>query len=267
MKWKTRVSELMDCEYPIIQAALSRIGNWKLAAAVSETGAHGCLTAAVSLTPDKLRDDIKRCRDATDKHFSVNITVGMCPHIDEMLDVCLDEGIEVIETAAFAGDEYGKRIKEAGRTWVHKTATLRHALHAQKAGADALIIVGLEGIGFKNVSQLPTMTTIAWAARHIEVPIIAAGGIGDARTFLGALALGAEGVMMGTAFMATRECPISNKFKNRMVKAFPDNPHFRTTVLAPPNPKMYEEVMKKRNEMPLENWLTALERVMLKHDD
>ncbi len=111
------------------------------------------------------------------------------------------------------------------------------------------------------------MTTIAWAAKHIKVPIIAAGGIGDARTFLGALALGAEGVMMGTAFMATKECPISDKFKNRMVKAFPDNPHFRTTVLAPPNPRNYEEVMKKRDEMPLENWLTALERVMLKHDD
>jgi len=99
------------------------------------------------------------------------------------------------------------------------------------------------------------------------VPIIAAGGIGDARTFLGALALGAEGVMMGTAFMATRECPISDKFKNKMVTATPDNPHFRTTVLAPPNPRNYEAVMKKRGEMPLENWLTALERVMLKHDD
>jgi nitronate monooxygenase len=267
MKWKTRVTELMDCEYPILQAALSRIGNWKLAASVSETGAHGCLTAAVSLTPQKLREDIHRCQDATDKPFSVNITVGMCPHIDEMLEVCLEEGIGVIETAVFSADEYGKRIKEAGRKWVHKTATLKHALHAQKAGADAIIIVGLEGIGFKNVLQLPTMTTIAWAARHIKVPIIAAGGIGDARTFLGALALGAEGVMMGTAFMATKECPISDKFKNRMVTASPDNPHFRTTVLAPPNPKNYEEVMKKRGEMPLENWLTALERVMLKHDD
>lgn len=267
MKWKTRVTELMDCEYPILQAALSRIGNWKLAASVSETGAHGCLTAAVSLTPQKLRDDIHRCQDATDKPFSVNITVGMCPHIDEMLDVCLEEGIDVIETAVFSADEYGKRIKEAGRKWVHKTATLKHALHAQKAGADAIILVGLEGIGFKNILQLPTMTTIAWAAKHITVPIIAAGGIGDARTFLGALALGAEGVMMGTAFMATQECPISDKFKNKMVTATPDNPHFRTTVLAPPNPRNYEAVMKKRDEMPLENWLTALERVMLKHDD
>jgi len=129
------------------------------------------------------------------------------------------------------------------------------------------MLVGLEGIGFKNISQLPTMTTIAWASRHIKVPIIAAGGIGDARTFLGALALGAEGVMMGTAFMATKECPISDRFKERMVGAFPDNPHLRNTVLAPPNPREYEEAMKKRGEMPLEKWLTALERVMLKHDD
>ena len=246
---------------------MNRIGNWQFAAAVSEAGAHGCLTAAVSLTPQRLRDDIRRCRDATDKAFSVNITVGMCPHIDEMLDVCLEEGVEVIETAVFNADKYGERIKAAGRKWVHKTATLKHALHAEAHGADALILVGLEGIGFKNVQQLPTMTTIAWASKKIKVPIIGAGGIGDARTFLGALALGAEGVMMGTAFMATKECPISQRFKDRMVQASPDNPYLRNTVLAPPNPKDYEQVMKKRGEMPLENWLTALERVMLKHDD
>ncbi len=267
MKWNTRVTELLGCEYPILQGALSRIGDWKFAAAVSESGAHGCLTAAVSLTPDRLRDDIRRCRDATGKPFSVNITVGMCPHIDDMLEVCLEEDVEVIETAVFSADEIGKRVKEAGRKWVHKTATLKHALHAEKQGADALILVGLEGIGFKNISQLPTMTTIAWAAKEMKVPVIAAGGIGDAHTFLGALALGAEGVMMGTAFMATQECPISDRFKERMVQADPDNPYLRNTVLAPPNPVDYEEVMKKRDEMPMERWLTALERVMLKHDD
>lgn len=267
MRWNTRVTELLGCEYPILQGALSRIGNWKFAAAVSESGAHGCLTAAVSLTPDKLRDDIRRCRDATGKPFSVNITVGMCPHIDDMLEVCLKEDVEVIETAVFSADQYGKRIKAAGRKWVHKTATIKHALHAEQQGADALILVGLEGIGFKNIAQLPTMTTVAWAARKLKVPVIAAGGIGDAHTFLGALALGAEGVMMGTAFMATQECPISERFKERMVQADPDNPYLRATVLAPPNPKDYEAVMKKRDEMPLEKWLTALERVMLKHDD
>ena len=155
MKWKTRLTELLNCEYPILQGALSRIGNWKFAAAVSEAGAHGCLTAAVSMTPEKLREDIRRCKDATDKDFSVNITVGMCPHIDEMLDVVLDEGIEVIETAVFTADEYGKRIKDAGRKWIHKTATLKHALHAQKKGADALILVGLEGTALRIYSNFP----------------------------------------------------------------------------------------------------------------
>ena len=267
MNWRNRLTELLGSEYPILQGALSRIGNCKFAAAVSETGAHGCLTAAVSLTPEKLREDIRRCREATSKPFEVNLTVGMCPHIDEMLKVCLDEDIEVIETAVGSADDLGKRIKDAGRKWIHKTATLKHALHAEKSGADAVIIVGLEGIGFKNISQLPTMTTIAWAARHVKIPIIAGGGIGDARTFLGALALGAEGVMMGTAFMATQECPISERAKQNMVKAFPDHPQLRHAVLAPPNPRDYEEVMKKRDEMRLEKWLPALERVMLKQDD
>jgi nitronate monooxygenase len=269
MQWKTRLTELLGCQYPIIQGALSRIGNWKFAAAVSEAGAHGTITAAVSLTPEKLREDIRRCREATDKPFSVNLTVGMCPHIDEMLEVCFEEGIEDIETAVFNADWLGKRIKEAGRRWIHKTATIKHALHAQEHGADVLIIVGLEGIGFKNISQLPTMTTLGWAARRgeIKVPLVAAGGIGDARTFLAALALGADGVMMGTAFMATQECPISERFKANLIKAVPDHPQLRNMVIGQPNPKDYQEALAKRNEMPLEKWLTAMERVMLKHSD
>lgn len=105
MKWQTRLTELLGCEYPIMQGALSRIGNWKFAAAVSEAGAHGCITAAVSLTPEKLREDIRRYRDATGKPFEVNLTVGMCPHIDEMLEVCLEEDVEVIETAVYNADK------------------------------------------------------------------------------------------------------------------------------------------------------------------
>ncbi len=267
MKWKTRLTELLDCEYPILQGALSRIGNWKFAAAVSEAGAHGCITAAVSLTPEKLREDIRKCREATNKSFEVNLTVGMCPDLDGMLEVCLDEEIDVIETAVYIPDKYVKRIKDAGRKWIHKTATLKHALHAQKQGADAVIIVGLEGIGFKHISQLPTMTSIAYAARQLKIPVVAAGGIGDAHTFLADLALGAEGVMMGTAFMATKECPISERFKENMVRATPYHPELRHKVLAPPNPKDYEEIMKRRDEMPVEKWLPALERVMLKTDD
>jgi len=268
MEWRTRITDLLGCKYPILQGALTKIGDWKFAAAVSRAGAEGCLTAAVSLTPEKLREDIRRCRDAAEGNtFSVNLSVGYCPHIDEMLEVSLEEGIHTIETAAFNGDKYGKRAKEAGAKWIHKTATVKHALHAEAQGADAVIIVGLEGIGFKNLSQLPTMTTTTWATRQMRVPVVAAGGIGDGRGFLGALGMGAEGIMMGTAFMATKECPIKESYKQAMVKARPDDPPLRKVVLADPDPKAYEEVMKKRGEMPLEKWLVALERVMLKHPE
>lgn len=267
MKWKTRVTEMMGCEYPVLEGAYAGIGNWKFAAAVSNTGAHGTLTAATSRTPERLREDIRRCRDATDKPFSVNISVGNCPQIDEMLDVILDEGIEVVETAVYNADKYGKRIKEAGRKWIHKTATIKHALHAEYHGADAVIIVGLEGIGYKNLAQLPTMVTAVLAAQQIKVPLIIAGGIGDARGFLSVMAAGADGIMMGTRFMATTECPLPEKFKKNMVELTADHPQLRHRVLAEPDPKEYEEVMKLRDQMPLERWLPRLEKVMLKDAD
>ena len=265
MEWKTRITELFGCKYPILQGALTGLGNWEFAAAISNTGAHGTITAAASHTPEKLREDIRRYRDATDdKPVSVNITVGSCPHEDEMVDAALNEGIQVVETAAFNADKHGKRIKEAGSKWLHKTATVKHALHAEEHGADAVIIVGLEGIGFKNISQLTTMTTLLWAKKQIKVPIVIAGGLGDAYTFLGALAMGADGIMMGTRFMATKECPLSDHRKEAMVKAPPDHPQLKYACLAMPEPKAYEEVMKLRDQMPLEKWLPRLERVMLK---
>jgi nitronate monooxygenase len=258
---------MLGCEYPILQGAFAGIGNWKFAATVSNTGAHGTLTAATSRTPERLREDIRRCRDATDKPFSVNISVGICPHIDEMLDVILDEGIEVVETAVYNADKYGKRIKEAGRKWIHKTATIQHAHHAEMQGADAVIIVGLEGIGYKNIAQLPTMTTTVLAAREIKVPLVIAGGIGDARGFLSVMCAGADGIMMGTRFMATSECPLPDRFKQNMVDLKADHPQLRYRVLAQPNPNEYEEVMKLRGEMSLERWLPRLEKVMLKDSD
>ncbi len=267
MEWKTRVTQMLGCEYPILQGALSGLANWEFVAAVSETGAHGCLTAAVSRTPERLRQDIRSCREASSKPFSVNISVGNCPHIDEMLDVALDEGIEVVETAIYNADKYGKRVKEAGKKWVHKTATIKHALHAEDHGADAVIIVGLEGIGYKNIAQLPTMVTAVLAAQQMKVPLVIAGGIGDARGLLSALAAGADGIMMGTRFMATRECPLPERYKQNMVELSADHPQLRHRVLAEPNPREYEEVMKLRDQMPLERWLPRLEKVMLKDSD
>jgi NAD(P)H-dependent flavin oxidoreductase YrpB (nitropropane dioxygenase family) len=149
-----------------------------------------------------------------------------------MLDVCIEEKVPV-ETSAYKPDALAPRIKEAGLKWLHKAARIKDAVHAQDLGVDAIILVGTEGAGIKNPEQLPTMTTILWGMRKLSVPIIAAGGIGDARGFLGALALGAEGVMMGSAFMTTKECPISDESREKMVKLNLDDPEFRKRVLIP----------------------------------
>jgi len=232
MQWKTKITELLGCKYPILQGATERIGTWQFAASIAEAGAHGTITGSVSKTPEKLQDDIKRCRKATNGSFGVNLSIGLCPRIDEMLDVCIEEKVPV-ETSAYKPDALAPRIKEAGLKWLHKAARIKDAVHAQDLGVDAIILVGTEGAGIKNPEQLPTMTTILWGMRKLSVPIIAAGGIGDARGFLGALALGAEGVMMGSAFMTTKECPISDESKEKMVKLNLDDPEFRKRVLIP----------------------------------
>jgi NAD(P)H-dependent flavin oxidoreductase YrpB (nitropropane dioxygenase family) len=232
MQWKTKITELLGCKYPILQGATERIGTWQFAASIAEAGAHGTITGSVSKTPEKLQDDIKRCRKATNGSFGVNLSIGLCPRIDEMLDVCIEEKVPV-ETSAYKPDALAPRIKEAGLKWLHKAARIKDAVHAQDLGVDAIILVGTEGAGIKNPEQLPTMTTILWGMRKLSVPIIAAGGIGDARGFLGALALGAEGVMMGSAFMTTKECPISDESREKMVKLNLDDPEFRKRVLIP----------------------------------
>jgi len=259
MEWKTRITELLGCRYPILEGAYAGFGNWQFAAAVAETGAHGLITASVSRTPEQLREDIKRCRDATDKSFGVNLSIGICPQIEEMLEVCIEEGVPV-ETAVYKPDDLAPRIKEGGVTWIHKTARIMDALHAESLGADAVIVVGLEGVGFKNPVQLPTFVNVTWGAKQFKVPFIAAGGIGDARGFLGALAMGADGIMMGTAFMATKECPTNDASKQTMVRSRPDNPRIRNRVIPATDPKKYEEVMKLRDKLPLNEWLPMIEK-------
>lgn len=199
----------------------------------------------------------------TGKPFGVNFSIGFVADIDAMLDAALDEGIKVIETSVFPAGKYGMRAKAAGAKWIHKVASVEHAVAAERQGADAVIIVGLEGLGFKHVSQLPTLVSIAWAVRLIKVPVIAAGGIGDARTFAGCLAAGAEGVCVGTAFLATQECPITDSYKQALVNASPIDPVFRSQALNPPNTEALTAVMKERDTMPLDQWVKRLEKVML----
>lgn len=239
------------------------IGRSAIAAPVSEAGGLGIITAHCFRGPEELREDIRRARSMTDKPLGVNFSIGFVPQIDAMLDAALSEGIKVIETSVFRAGEYGARAKAAGARWIHKVASVEHAIAAEREGADAVVIVGLEGIGFKHTSQLPTMVSIAWAVRQVKVPVIAAGGIGDARTFASCLAAGAEGVCVGTAFMATEECPISEARKRSLVEAAPTDPVIRAQALSPPNAEQLAQVMAEKDRLPLDEWLKRLEKVML----
>ncbi|MFA4909877.1 MAG: nitronate monooxygenase [Desulfobacteria bacterium] len=266
MEWKTRVTEMLGMKYPIIQGSYGGFGTSAIAAPVSEAGGLGIITAGALKTPEMLREDIRKARSMTDKPICVNLTVGMCPHIDEMREVAIEESIPVVETSAFQATDHGKRLKEAGVKWIHKVATVKHAIVAEKQGADAVVIVGMEGVGFKSVDQLPTLTSITWAVKQIKIPVIAAGGIGDARGFLASLAMGAEAAYLGTAFMATKECPISERHKQYLADVDPSDPKLMKKVLAPPNPLDLEKVMKLRGKIPHGEWMMKLERVLLKED-
>jgi NAD(P)H-dependent flavin oxidoreductase YrpB (nitropropane dioxygenase family) len=262
MNWNTRVTELLGSRYPIIQGAFGGFGNSTLAAPVSEAGGFGIITGGAFRTPEALRDDIRKARSMTDRPFGVNLSVGLCAHIDEMREVAIEERVPVIFTAAFRADDHGRRIQEAGLKWVHKVATVKHALVAERQGADAVVLVGLDGTGFKSIFQLPTLTGTTTAARSLKIPLIAAGGIGDGHGLVAALAMGAEGVYMGTRFLAARECPISDRHKQKLVDAEPWDPEFHDRCLSAPKPEEYARMMAKRGEMSQDKWLQDLEQVM-----
>jgi len=261
------VTEILGSKYPIIQGAFGGFGTSALAAPVSEAGGFGIITASAWRTPERLREDIRKARSMTDSPFGVNLSVGLCPSIDEMREVSIEERVPVIFTSAYRADNHGKRIQNAGLKWVHKVATVQHALAAERQGADAVVIVGLEGTAFKSIFQLPTLISITTAVRQMRVPLIAAGGIGDARGFLAALSMGAEGIYMGTRFLATKECPVSERFKQQLVEAQPWDKEYRERALTPPKPEDYEKILGKRGDMPMDQWLQHLEQVMFRQSE
>ncbi len=264
MNWKTRVTQLLGSRYPIIQGAFGGFGTSAIAAPVSAAGGFGIVTASALRTPEGLRGDIERARSQTNKPFGVNLSIGLCPSIDEMREVAIEERVPVIFTAAYRAADHGKRIHEAGLKWVHKVVTVKPALAAEQQGADAVVIVGLEGTAFKNVNQLPTLVSITTAARSMKIPVIAAGGIGDGRGLVVALAMGAEGVYMGTRFLATKECPVSDRYKQKLVEAQPWDPEFRDRCLAPPKAEESQKVMGEKGSVSQDHWLQRMEQVFLK---
>jgi nitronate monooxygenase len=265
MDWSTRVTDLLGTKYPIIQGAFGGFGTSAIAGRVSDAGGCGIITAGALKSPENLRADIRRAREMTDKPFGVNISMvaSVMALASEYCDVVIEEKVPVLFTAVYKADEIGRRAQAAGIKWIHKVATIEHALAAEQQGVDAVVLVGIEGAGFKSKAQLPTLIGITTLARMIKVPVIAAGGIGDARGFLAALAMGAEGVYMGTRFMATVECNVPERLKESYVAGRPEDPKYRDLALVPPRPEDLQRVMAQRGPETTGEWLSNLERNMI----
>jgi NAD(P)H-dependent flavin oxidoreductase YrpB (nitropropane dioxygenase family) len=219
---KTRITELLGIRYPIIQGGMQWVGRAELAAAVSNAGGLGILTALTQQTPEALRDEIARTRTMTDRPFGVNLTILPAvkpPPYAQYVQAILDGGIRIVETAGNSPRDFIDQFKAQGVKIVHKCTTVRHALSAERNGVDAVSIDGFECAGHPGEDDVPGLVLLPIAARALRIPIIASGGIADGRGMAAALALGAEGVNMGTRFCVTQEAPIHYNIKQALVAA------------------------------------------------
>ncbi|WP_112178133.1 NAD(P)H-dependent flavin oxidoreductase [Paraburkholderia unamae] len=219
---RTRITDLLGIRYPVIQGGMMWVGYAEMAAAVSNAGGLGILTALSQPTPDDLAREIERCRSMTDQPFGVNLTILPSinpPPYERYLDVVIDSGVKILETAGNNPRAFIDKAKAAGVRIIHKCVALRHALSAERNGVDAVSIDGFECAGHPGEDDVPGLVLIPLAARRLKIPVIASGGIADGRGMAAALALGAEGVNMGTRFCATREAPIHSNIKQAIVAA------------------------------------------------
>ncbi len=219
---RTRITEMLGIRYPIIQGGMQWVGRAELASAVSNAGGLGLLTGLTQPTPEALAGEIARCRTMTDAPFGVNLTMlpsASPPPYAEYVDVVIDTGVKVVETAGNVPQEYFDRFRAAGVKIVHKCTAVRHALSAQRKGVDAVSIDGFEAAGHPGEDDVPGLVLIPIAVRALDVPVIASGGIADGRGMAAALALGADGINMGTRFCATLEAPIHDGIKQALRNA------------------------------------------------
>jgi len=217
---KTRFTELCGIDYPIVQGGMMWIGRAELAAAVSNAGGLGILTALTQPTPDALRKEIERCRSMTNKPFGVNLTIlpSMTPPpYAEYRKAIIESGIKIVETAGHNPQEHVADFKSNGIIVVHKCTAVRHALSAERMGVDAISIDGFECAGHPGEDDIGGLVLIPAAADKVKIPMIASGGFGDGRGLVAALALGADGINMGTRFCATVEAPIHDRAKQLLV--------------------------------------------------
>ncbi|MCG5073599.1 nitronate monooxygenase family protein [Paraburkholderia sp. RG36] len=220
MALRTRVTELLGIRHPVVQGGMMWVGRATLASAVSNAGGLGILTALTQPTPDDLRREIDRCRSMTDKPFGVNLTilpsVNPPPYADYRRAI-IESGVKIVETAGSRPQAHVEEFKAHGITVIHKCTSVRHAVSAQKMGVDIISIDGFECAGHPGEDDVPGLILIPAAAAQVSIPMIASGGFADGRGLAAALALGAEGINMGTRFCATAEAPIHHAIKQFIV--------------------------------------------------
>lgn len=217
---RTRFTEVFGVEHPIVQGGMMWVGRAELVAAVANSGALGFITALTQPTPEDLVKEIARCRDLTDKPFGVNLTILPSitpPPYAEYRQAIVESGIKVVETAGSNPVDHLPHFKDAGVKVIHKCTSVRHAIKAERVGVDAVSIDGFECAGHPGEDDVPGLVLIPAATAQVRIPVIASGGIADARGLVAALALGAEGVNMGTRFMCTQESPVADEVKRQIV--------------------------------------------------
>lgn len=217
---KTRITELFGIERPIVQGGLMWIARAELTSAVANAGGIGFMTALTFADADALRAEIRKCREMTDKPFGVNLTflpTLRAPNYPAYIEVCIEEGVKFIETAGRNPEPYMAQIKSAGIKVVHKCTSVRHAVKAEKIGCDVVSIDGFEAAGHPGEDDVTSLILIPLTRDAIDIPIIASGGFADGRGLVGALGLGADGMNMGTRFVATREAPLHDNIKQALV--------------------------------------------------
>jgi len=227
MIWQTKITKMTKIKYPLIMGAFGGWGKAEFASHFSNAGGLGIIAALNFPDFNDFRKELFKMKQLTDKPFGINLSL---PHSNlenpkkktrsmedylNYVEMALKENITIFTTSGYKASFIGKRIHEGGGLWFHKCVLMKHALSAQNDGADAVTIVGLEGTGFKHPLTNTTLINITMGKKLLKIPIIAAGGIGDSRGFLSALLMGAEAVCLGTALMGTKECPVSEKIKNK----------------------------------------------------
>lgn len=219
---ETRLTKMLGIQHPIVQGGMQWVGLAELASAVSNAGGLGILTGLTQPTPEALLNEIERCREMTDKPFAVNLTI--LPTIkpvpyEEYAQAIVDSGVKIVETAGRNPEPFLPMFKEAGIFVIHKCTSIRHSLKAEKIGCDAVSVDGFECAGHPGEDDVTNMILLPLAARRLKIPFLASGGLGDGKGLAASLAMGADGINMGTRFMVTQEAPIHEKVKQAMVDA------------------------------------------------